>query len=118
VPGLRIATALVWFVFGLGFKILGLVPRHRMIVAAIAGESLADPLTYVVGAAEVAIGIWILSGAWPRLCATVQTIAIAAMNAVELTLARELLLAPIPMVCANAAFLAVGWYCALARRRT
>jgi len=63
-----VVTAAVWLVFGLGFKVLGLVPRHRTIVA---------------------------------------------MNVMELTLARDYLLAPIPMLFANAAFLTAGWICAL-----
>lgn len=113
VTGLRIATAAVWLVFGVGFKMLGLVPRHRIIVAAVVGEAASGPLTFLVGAAEAAMGLWILSGIRPRLCAAAQTVAIVSMNVLELALARDLLLAPIPMVVTNAAFLSVGWYCAL-----
>jgi hypothetical protein len=36
------------------------------------------------------------------------------MNALELRYARDLLLAPIAMVCANAVFLSLGWYVAFA----
>ena len=59
------------------------------------------------------MGLWILSGIRPRLCAAAQTLAIVGMNTLELALAKDLLLAPVPMVCANTAFLAAGWYCAL-----
>ena len=110
---LRIATAAVWLVFGVVFKILDLVPRHRLIVASVVGEAAAGPVTFLIGGAEAVMGLWILSGIRPRACAATQTIAIATMNALELSMARDLLLAPIPMVCANTAFLAVGWYCAL-----
>jgi hypothetical protein len=110
---LRLATAAVWISFGLGCKLLGLVPRHRLIVAVFVGAAWAGPLTLCIGLAETAMGLWILSGRRPRLCAAAQTSAIGVMNALELTYARPLLLAPIPMVCANAVFLAAGWYLAL-----
>lgn len=113
IAALRIATAVVWLVFGVVFKMLGMVPRHRAIVASVVGEAAAGPVTMVIGAAEAVMGLWILSGFRPRLCAAAQTIAIVTMNAVELSVARELLLAPVPMVLANLVFLAVGWYCAL-----
>jgi hypothetical protein len=109
----RIGTALVWLIFGVVFKVLGAVPRHRLIVASVLGGPAAGPVAVLIGVAEAAMGLWILSGIRPRTCATVQTIAIATMNALELSLARNLLLAPIPMVCTNAAFLALVWYCAL-----
>lgn len=110
---LRIATAAVWLVFGVVFKLLGLAPRHRLIVASIVGEAAAGPVTLAVGAAETLLGLWVLSGIRPRTCAAVQTLAIAAMNTLELRSARGLLVAPVGMVCANVVFLAVVWYCAL-----
>jgi hypothetical protein len=114
---LRCGTAAVWFVFGLCFKVLDLVPRHERIVAAVLGPDLARPLTVAVGVGEVMLGLWILARVWPRTCALVQTLAIAAMNALELAFAHDLLLAPVPMVVANVGFLAIGWYLALAPRR-
>ena len=110
---LRIGTALVWILFGLVFKVLHLVPRHEAIVATILGSAVAGPVTLLIGLAETTMGIWILSRWRPRICAAAQTIAIVSMNALELSLARDQLLAPLPMVCANSAFLAVGWYLAL-----
>lgn len=112
VAALRIATAAVWLVFGLVFKLLDFVPRHRMIVATVLGESFAGPITMAIGAAEGVMGLWILSGFRPRLCAAAQTLAIVTMNALELRLAKDLLLAPVPMVLANTALLAAGWYIA------
>ena len=107
----------MWLVFGVGFKILGLVPRHRAIVARIIGASAAGPATIAIGCAEAAIGIWVLSGRRPRACAAVQTAAIVTMNAIELSLARDLLLNPLAMICANALLLALAWYSALATPR-
>lgn len=90
-----------------------MVPRHRLIVAAVMGEAEAEPVTVLIGAAEIAMALWILSSIFPRACAALQSIAIVTMNALELSLARDLLLAPILMICANTVFLIVVWYCAL-----
>jgi hypothetical protein len=117
VAALRLGTAAVWLVFGLVFKVLDVVPRHRLIVASVLGAGVAGPLTIAIGAAETVMGLWILSRIRPLLCAATQTIAIVSMNTLELVLAKDLLLAPIPMVCANTLFLAAGWYCALDAQR-
>jgi hypothetical protein len=110
----RGSIAAVWLAFGLGAKVLGLVPRHRRIVAAVLGERLAGPVTVTVGLGETALGLWVLSGRRPRTAAALQTAAIASMNALELSRARSQLLAPWPMVAANTAFLAVVWAHAIA----
>lgn len=110
---LRIATASVWILFGLVFKMLNVVPRHQAIVATVLGSAVAGPVTLLIGLAETAMGIWILSRWRPRTCAAVQTMAIVSMNALELSLARDQLLAPLLMVCANCVLIAVGWYLAL-----
>lgn len=110
---LRVGIAAVWLVFGLVFKVAGVVPRHQLIVATVVGEAAAGPVTLTIGLAEAALGLWVLSGVRPRTCAAVQTLALATMNAVELSVARELLLAPAIMVCANVALIAAAWYLAL-----
>lgn len=110
---LRIVTAGIWIMFGLVFKVLDVVPRHREIVAVVLGEGVAGPVILLVGVAETLMGVWVLSCIRPRLCAAVQTAAIVTMNALELSLARHLLLSPLLMVCANVVFLTMVWYCAL-----
>lgn len=110
---LRLATAAVWIVFGLVFKVLHVLPRHETIVAAVLGPAWAGPATVAIGAAEVLIGLWILSGRWPLLCIATQTVAIAAMNLAELRWAQQHLLSPIGMVCANVVFLGLGWFLAV-----
>lgn len=107
---LTLVTASVWLLFGLAFKILGLLPRHRLIVAAVLGEAAASPVTFLVGAGETLLALWILGGFYPRLCASIQTVAIAAMNTLEITFAKSLLLSPILMVVANISFLIAVWY--------
>jgi hypothetical protein len=113
VAALRIGTASVWLIFGVGYKLLGLVPRHRLIVASVLGQHWSGPATLLIGSAEAGMALWILSGLRPRLCAATQTVAIVAMNTLEWIFAHDLLVAPVAMLFANAALLAAGWYCAL-----
>lgn len=114
---LTVLTASVWLVFGIWFKLMGMVPRHRLIVATVLGEAVAGPIVILIGIAETALGLWILSGIKPRWCAIVQSLAIVTMNALELRFARELLLAPGLMVLANTLFLILVWYWALNSRQ-
>ena len=90
-----------------------MVPRHRLIVAAIFGDAAAGPLTVIVGLAEIGLAFWFLSGLYPRLSAAAQSLAIISMNTLELRLAKSLLLAPVVMICANIGLLIAVWYCAL-----
>jgi hypothetical protein len=110
---MRIGTAGVWIVFGFLFKVCQLLPRHQAIVATVIGPAWAGPATVVIGSAETVMGLWILSRRWPLACATAQTAAIVAMNTLELIQARELLLSPLGMVCANTVLLILGWILAL-----
>jgi hypothetical protein len=111
---LRVAVALVWLVSGLVFKALGAVPRHRAIVARVVGAERAGAVLWSVALGEIGLGLWMLAGRGLPWCMGAQTLAIVAMNALELRRARDLLLSPIGMVCANAVFLSAGWYVALA----
>lgn len=113
VLAIRILAAVVWFVFGTILKVMGAVPRHREIVAHVLGPEIAPLATVLIGLAETALGVWFLIGFFPRSCAMLQTVAIASMNMLELTYARSLLLAPVPMVIVNSVFLALVWYAAL-----
>ena len=115
VTAAQLLVAAVWLVFGIGFKLLRLVPRHERIVARILGDRVAPPLSRVIGAGEALIGGWMLSGRYLVVCVLLQTILIATMNIIELRRARDLLLAPIPMVVGNVVLLALAWIVALAR---
>lgn len=113
VLAIRILAAVIWFVFGSVFKVIGMVPRHREIVAHVLGTDIAPLVTVLIGLAEAALGVWFLIGFFPRTCAMLQTVAIASMNTLELTYARSLLLAPVPMIVLNSVFLTLVWYAAL-----
>src|SRR5262245_23265714 len=112
---IRLGIAIVWILFGLVFKLLDTVPRHRRIVARVVGEPRARVVTSLVAVGEIALGLWMLYGRYLPLCMGVQTLAIVAMNALEIRRARDLLLSPVAMVCANVILLALGWYVALAQ---
>mgnify|MGYP003383186007 CR=1 FL=1 len=106
----------IWIFHGLYSKLLRGIPRHRQIVARVLGERHADLATNLVGLAEVALGIWTLTG-WHRVpCAAVQTVALISMNALEIALAVDLLISAIGLLVLNAAFLTVIWNWALAPR--
>lgn len=84
--------AAVWLVNGLFCKVLNLVPRHREIVAQILGDELAEPLTILIGLAELVMVIWILSGFKPKINAATQILIVGVMNILEFFLVPELLL--------------------------
>jgi hypothetical protein len=113
VTWLRIGIAAVWLLFGLFFKALGALPRHRQIVACVVGSGAAGTVTWMVALTEIGIGGWMLVGRGLVGCAAAQTLLIVGMNTLELRYARDLLLSPVGMVCANAVFLSAGWYVAL-----
>ena len=106
-----VLLASVWLINGLYAKLLGLVPRHRLIVARFFGDGNALVLTRLIGLAEMAMAIWILSGKARGHCALTQAVVILTMNTLELWRARDLLLFPRLMPVANAALLIVafGW---------
>lgn len=93
-PGtiVNIFIAAVWIGFGLFCKVLGLVQRQLEIVARILGEPHAWAITKLIGLAEICMAVWILSGSLSRASAVLQIVVVAAMNIIEFTLARDLLL--------------------------
>lgn len=84
--------ATVWLINGLFCKLLNFVPRHEEIVRRILGGDHSVFLTRAIGAAEICMMIWILSGIKSRLNAVAQIVIIASMNVLEFFLAPDLLL--------------------------
>jgi hypothetical protein len=94
-PAGRILTvfiSLVWLVNGLVCKVLGLVPRHEMIVSRILGNEYAYTATKFIGVMETLMFIWVLSRIQKRLCAITQIFLVAVMNIMEFILVSDLLL--------------------------
>lgn len=82
----------VWIANGLFCKVFNLVPRHQEIVARILKVDHPRFLTLMIGIAEVAMAIWVLSNIWSRSNAIVQITIIAIMNTLEFFLVPDLLL--------------------------
>jgi uncharacterized membrane protein YphA (DoxX/SURF4 family) len=100
----------VWIFHGLYSKILNGIPRHKMIVGEILGETMADAAVIVIGVLEILLGCWVLSGIRRRLNAAVQTLALVAMNTLEILLAREFLISAGGMVLLNLCFITLIWW--------
>lgn len=84
--------AAVWLINGLYCKVLSGVPRHEQIVARILGSEYAHILTVLIGLAEIAMCIWVLSGYKSRINALTQMLLVVTMNIIEFFLAPDLLL--------------------------
>ena len=86
-------------------------------IASVLGEGIADRATLAIGALEILLGLWAFSGRYRRMCALVQTLAIASMNTLEIYLAPDLLISALGMVALNLAFLSLIWYWAVCDQR-
>jgi uncharacterized membrane protein YphA (DoxX/SURF4 family) len=119
VPLLTLLVASVWLIHGLYNKLLHGSTRHLAIVQSVPwfGGSTGEHTLMAVGLLETGIGLWVLVGSAPRLCAAVQTVLLPTMNVVELTFARHLLLWPAGLLPLNLAFLALAWTVALSGER-
>jgi len=100
----------VWVFHGLYSKVLNGIPRHRLIVGKILGTQKAEIATKIIGLLELLLGAWVIAGWHPIWCASLQTAALVAMNSLEITLARELLISAIGMVALNLVFLGLVWW--------
>lgn len=107
---LTVLIGSVWVFHGLYSKILAGIPRHRLIVGRILGEEWAGRAIVTIGVLEILLGLWAFSGRFRVGCAAVQTVAIIAMNFLEIRLANDLLISGLGMLVLNAAFLSVVWY--------
>jgi uncharacterized protein YqjF (DUF2071 family)/uncharacterized membrane protein YphA (DoxX/SURF4 family) len=114
-----VLVASVWLLHGLFNKLLHGSPRHLQIVQSVPGLSGAagQRVLTAVGLLEVGIALWVFSGWAAHCCAAVQTILLLSMNAIELTVARPLLLWPAGLIPVNLLFLAVAWVAADSRER-
>ena len=106
----QIGIGSVWVFHGLYSKILNGIPRHRLIVGRILRTEKAGIATKTIGLLELLLGGWAITGWHPVWCASVQTVALIAMNSLEILLARELLISAIGMVALNFGFLLLVWW--------
>ncbi len=107
----RLAVALVWLYQGLWCKVLGRCPGHQAIVEAVPGMDAQTAALALagIGAVEVGLAVWVISGWRPRLAALAQTLLLAGMNGGGLLWGREHIADPGAMIVQNVAFLTLAW---------
>jgi uncharacterized membrane protein YphA (DoxX/SURF4 family) len=107
----RIAVAGVWIYEGLWCKILGRATNELRVVEAVPryGAKFGRPFLTLLGWTELLLGLWVLSGSAPGLCALAQTVLLVTLNANGLVWSRHLIPDPGGMVFKNFAFLVLGW---------
>jgi uncharacterized membrane protein YphA (DoxX/SURF4 family) len=110
---IRASIAAVWLYEGLWCKTLGRMPSQVEVVAAVPrlGPRFGPAFLKALGAAEVAIAVWVMLGIAPGLCAIVQTALLVVLNVNGLVWARHIIHDPAGMVVKNAAFLVLVWVC-------
>ena len=108
---IRLAVAAVWFYEGLWCKLLRGEPRQFQVVEAVPhyGPRIGALFLKALGAAEVGLAVWALSGIAPLPCAVTQTLLLVTLNANGLLWARHIIHDPAGMVVKNFAFLVLVW---------
>jgi hypothetical protein len=108
---IRCAVAAVWLYEGLWCKLLGREKHQLEIVHAVPryGPGAGAAFLKLLGAVEVGVALWALSGARPVPCAIAQTLLLGALNTGGLLWARRLIHDPGGMVVKNFAFLVLVW---------
>jgi uncharacterized membrane protein YphA (DoxX/SURF4 family) len=111
---IRFAVALVWLYEGLWCKVLGRQPQQEAIVSDVPllSAGRARGFLFVLGWAEGALGVWVLTGRLAWWAALTQTVLLSSMNAVGLLFARRRIHDPAGMVCKNLALLVLAWVAA------
>jgi uncharacterized membrane protein YphA (DoxX/SURF4 family) len=108
---IHVAVAAVWFYEGVWCKLLDGQPRQLRVVEAMPhyGSRVGKELLKLLGLFEAAIGVWVLTGIAPIVCAAAQTLLLVMLNAGGLLWARRLIDDPAGMVVKNFAFLMLVW---------
>lgn len=117
---MRVTIAAVWLYEGLWCKVLGMMPSQLAIVTELPGFSRERAVVVwkSVGAVEIFLGLWVLTGAHPGWCALGEVMLLVVMNSNALLWARHLVIDPVGMVLKNLTFLMLVWVCgAMAVRR-
>jgi uncharacterized membrane protein YphA (DoxX/SURF4 family) len=108
---IHVAVAAVWFYEGVWCKLLNGQPRQVRVIEAMPryGAPIGKKLLKLLGLFEAAIGVWVLTGIAPVVCAAVQTLLLVTLNVCGLLWARRLIEDPAGMVVKNFAFLVLVW---------
>jgi hypothetical protein len=111
---IRFAVAAVWLYEGLWCKLLGREPHQLTVVEAVPrwGPRIGARFLKTLGAVEVALALWALSGIAPLGCALAQTLLLVTLNVSGILWARHLIHDPGGMLVKNFAFLVLAWVAA------
>jgi hypothetical protein len=108
---IHVAVAAVWFYEGVWCKLLNRQPHQLRVVEAMPhyGARIGKELLMLLGVVETALGVWVLTGIAPIVCAVAQTLLLVTLNTGGLLFARRLIEDPAGMVVKNFAFLVLAW---------
>ena len=108
----------VWLYQGVWCKVLGRCPDELRIVQDVPGmpRRLARPALATLGAVEVGLAAWVVSGRRPVAAAWAETGLVAAMNGAGLAFGRRHIAAPKALLAENVVFLALVWWTAANER--
>ena len=107
----RLAIAAIWLYQGGWCKLIAPNERHTRIVGGLPGVGTrhARKVLGLVGAVEVGLAVWVLSGRAPRTAAGAQTAMLGAMNGGGLLFSRSEIAEPAAMVTQNLGLVALIW---------
>ncbi len=110
---IQTAVAAVWLYEGAWCKLLRRgTHTHELEVVEAApmfGKRWAPWFIWHLGIWETLLGVWVLSGWEPVLCAFAQTVTLVGLNAGGILFSRHLIPDPAGMVVKNAALLVLAW---------
>jgi hypothetical protein len=110
---MRSAVAAVWLYEGLWCKIFGRAKLEAQVVASVPGigPRFGLSLLKLLGAVEIALAVWVMTGIYPGTCAIAETALLVVLNFNGLLWARHIIHDPAGMIVKNIAFLALVWTC-------
>jgi len=108
---IHVAVAAVWFYEGVWCKLLNGQPRQVRVIEAMPhfGAGVGKELLKFLGIVEAGLGVWVLTGITPIVCAVAQTLLLVTLNTCGLLWARRLIEDPAGIVVKNFAFLVLVW---------
>jgi len=110
---IRGAVAAVWLYEGLWCKLFGRAKLEAQVVVTVPGigPRFAPWFLKALGAVEVVLAMWVMSGIHPSNCAIAETALLVVLNVNGLLWARHIIHDPAGMIVKNIAFLVLVWAC-------
>jgi hypothetical protein len=108
---LRLGVASVWLYEGLWCKLMTKSVHEVDVISAMPffGPTTSAIVLKMLGAFELGLAIWAMSGWAPVICAVVQTLLLISLNTNGLLFARNIIHEPLGMIVRNSSFLVLVW---------